>query len=107
MDQHTRHTLDTISDRLSTTLRDDLEGFYAFGSRVRGDFTDESDFDLLVVIKHRTPEKVDTIVGIIVEIEMKNNLSFFPVIKDASSFAMERKYSSPFYQNVMNEGIAL
>ena len=35
------------------------------------------DFDLLVVIKHRTPEKVDTIVGIIVEIEMKNNLSFF------------------------------
>jgi predicted nucleotidyltransferase len=107
MNNYTEKTLKTISRRLHDELGEDIEGFFAFGSRIRGDHNDDSDFDLLVVVIERTPEKIDRIISIIVDVEFENNMSFFPVIKDSISFNLEKKFSTPFYQNIINEGIQL
>lgn len=107
MDDHAYKTLQIISRKLQDEFPTDLEGFYAFGSRVRGDHHEESDFDLLVVVTDRTPAKINRIIDIIVDTEMEHNLSFFPVIKDTSAFEKEKQYNTPFYHNIMEEGIAL
>jgi len=80
---------------------------YAFGSRVRGDFSASSDFDVLVVVRDKNPEIEYAIVSVIVDIEMQYNLSFTPVIKDEKAFELEKKYNSPFYNNIIHEGIQL
>ena len=107
MNIYTEKTLQKISRRLHDELGDDIEGFFAFGSRIRGDHDDDSDFDLLVVVRGRTPEKIDRIISIIVDTEYENNMSFFPVIKDSNSYNLEKTFSTPFYQNIINEGIRL
>lgn len=80
---------------------------YAFGSRVRGDFDVWSDFDVLIVVRDRNPELEKEIIGMFVDEEMKAGLSFTPVIKDVKSFELEKKYHSPFYQNIIKEGVLL
>lgn len=101
-----QQALQEIAIALRSRFNDDVI-LYAFGSRVRGDNTMDSDFDLLVIIENKTPDKEETIVGIIVDIEMARGCSFSPVIKDTSSFAKEKKLNSPFYQNIIKEGIKL
>ena len=98
----------TIRARLDSS-RDDvrLEGIYAFGSRVRGDHGGDSDLDLLVVVGERTLEVERAVIDSCVEEELRSGIPFDPVIKDSASFALERRYHSPFYENVSREGIAV
>ena len=84
-----------------------LEGIYAFGSRVRGDHGAESDLDLLVVVAKRTPAVERAVIDSCVDEELRSGIPFDPVIKDSASFALERRYHSPFYENVSREGIAV
>ncbi|RMG69441.1 MAG: nucleotidyltransferase domain-containing protein, partial [Nitrospirae bacterium] len=43
--------LEILSERLKTALGTNIRAIVAFGSRVRGDFNWESDFDVLVVVE--------------------------------------------------------
>jgi predicted nucleotidyltransferase len=43
--------------RLSDLLGDDLCDVWLFGSKARGDFTVDSDLDLLIVLRHLQPER--------------------------------------------------
>ncbi len=107
MFSHYQKVLDEISRNLKNRFGDEIEGIYAFGSRVRGDNNDRSDFDLLVVVKNRTYKKTRAVISVIVDTEMKYDMSFIPVVKDSDSFTRERQYNTPFYQNIMKEGISL
>ncbi|MEJ5361745.1 MAG: nucleotidyltransferase domain-containing protein [Spirochaetota bacterium] len=102
-----KEVLETISAILKNKFGSRVVGIYAFGSRVRGDFSFDSDFDVLIVVDNKTPEVEREIISIIVDEEMKYNLSFSPLIKDATSFEYEKLYHSPFYENVVKEGIKL
>lgn len=104
---HEKKALKLITARLRKDLRSKIVALCAFGSRVRGDFDERSDFDVLVVVRDKTPELEKRIISIFVDEEIKIGLSFTPVIKDVHSFELEKKFNSPFYQNVMKEGISL
>ncbi|MEW6606819.1 MAG: nucleotidyltransferase domain-containing protein [bacterium] len=80
---------------------------YAIGSRIRGDFQAWSDFDLLIIVKHKNPDIEKEIINTLVDEEIKYGLSFTPVIKDIKAFELEQKFSTPFYENIMKEGVAL
>ena len=107
MYSHFRTALSEIVSRLKDKYPDNLAAVYAFGSRVRGDHTSESDFDILVVVNDRTIEVEEGIIDVFVEEETKSGIAFDPVIKTAESFAMERRYSTPFYRNITRQGIQL
>lgn len=107
MFSHYKKVLGIVAKRLREKPANDIEAIIAFGSRVRGDHTDRSDFDLLVVAHNLTPARRSEIVGIIFELEMEHEISFSPIIRDAGSFAKEREFNTPFYQNIMDEGVRL
>lgn len=100
-------SLKKIKEKLFNRFGDSIVYMYAFGSRVRGDFTADSDFDVLIVVKNKTPQIEDAIIGLIVEEELKHGISFTPLIKDSKSFELEQLYNSPFYNHIKNEGIQL
>jgi predicted nucleotidyltransferase len=104
---HEKQTLQRIAASLRERFAERIVAFYAFGSRVRGTHHAWSDFDVLVVIRDRNPEAEAEIVGIIVDEEAKAGLSFAPVIKDERAFALEKALRSPFYENIMREGVPL
>ena len=106
MYNHERDILRNITARLRGRFAEKIRGVYAFGSRVRGDHDERSDFDVLIVVKDRTPEIESEIMDIFVEEELKSGVIFSPVIKDSTAFEKEKTFHTPFYENIQREGVA-
>ena len=104
---HTREAAARVSAAIRARLKDEVRGIYLFGSRVRGDHGPDSDLDLLVVVGVRSPAAESAVIDSCVAEELNSGVAFDPVIKGAASFARERRYGSPFYQNVARDGIAV
>ncbi|HSB71143.1 MAG TPA: nucleotidyltransferase domain-containing protein [Candidatus Methylomirabilis sp.] len=107
MHRHERDALRRIAERLRGRITDRIAALYAFGSRVRGNHDTWSDFDLLVVVRDKTPGIESEIIGMIVDEEMRAGLSFTPVVKDVRAFEMEERLHTPFYESVTREGVPL
>lgn len=107
MHQHEKKALDRIAANLRVRFPEKISAAYAFGSRVRGDHGVWSDFDLLVVVREKTPALEAEIIGLIVEEERQAGLSFSPVVKDTRAFEREKGLQTPFYENLVREGVLL
>jgi len=90
---------------LEKALRGNLIAVIAFGSRVRGDFTEDSDFDVLVVVKERSFELVKRINGVFGREEEKTFTPFSVVIKTKEAFDKERAFKTAFYKNIRRDGV--
>jgi len=98
--------LTEIKQYLQELYHDQLEQIILFGSRARGDYSPESDFDILIVLKpefnywqeiEKTSDFISTI-----------SLKFDIVVSRAFAKSNEFKQSnSPFFLNVKREGIIL
>jgi predicted nucleotidyltransferase len=104
---HEKGSLGRITNSLREQFPDRITKIYAFGSRVRGDHGEWSDFDILVVVKDRDPLIEEAIIGCFVEEELRSGLVFTPLIKDQKAFESEKRFNTPFYENLTREGIAL
>lgn len=70
-------SLKRVTKRLKNFLGENLITVIAFGSRVTGDYYEESDFDVLVVVKERDYNLIKAIIDIFLEEEEKNEHSLF------------------------------
>lgn len=93
--------------RLEALYGSRLKQTVLYGSKARGDSTDESDIDVLVVIQNlENPRQARR--GIIAEsspIDLEHNVFLSVQAVDAEYF--EKAISMPFYANVRAEGISL
>jgi predicted nucleotidyltransferase len=81
-----------------------------YGSEARGEAQEDSDIDLLILVdkdKLSYQEIVD-ITGPLYDLELQNNcsVSISPLVYTRKQWH-ERPFRTPFYINVMNEGIRL
>lgn len=78
-----------------------------FGSRARGDARPDSDWDLLVVIDKEKIEDIDQdrYSFPFWELGWKINAMIHPILYTKKEW--ERRKGTPFYDNVMTEGITL
>ena len=102
---HEKKALKSVTEKLKKRFPGRIVSVYAFGSRVKGDYAEWSDFDVLVVVKNREPQIEYEIMSIFVDEETESGLFFSPVIKDIRAFDMEKKYHTPFYKNIIKEGV--
>lgn len=104
---HEVEALRRVAEKLRTSLGAAVTEIWAFGSRVRKDHGAWSDFDLLVILVRPDLELQRKVVDILVEEELISGLPFAPVIKSQAAFDSERRYHTPFFQNINREGISL
>lgn len=86
------------------------EGLYLvelFGSYARGDYTPNSDIDLLVVLKNRKlrGKLLDAVDSAMQAVEYRELLS--PVIMDAKHYHKIKNFNSDFYHFIKKEGKTL
>lgn len=104
---HEKEALKRLTEQLKERLPERVVSVYAFGSRVKGNHKEWSDFDVLVVVIDKKPDVESEIISIFVDEEMKSGLSFTPVIKDIQAFEMEKRFGTPFYEDIIKGGVLL
>ncbi|MBI1871504.1 MAG: nucleotidyltransferase domain-containing protein [Chlamydiae bacterium] len=76
-----------------------------FGSRARGDFREGSDYDVLVVVDHKTPELRSSILDIEGELLDRYDAFFASVLRSEEEWQSTQGF--PLAINIAREGVVL
>lgn len=79
-----------------------------YGSEARGDASPDSDIDLLILVDKEkvTLEDEEKITFPIYQLELKTGILISPMVL-AKKIWENRPFKTPFYINVMNEGVEI
>ena len=90
-------------------LGEKLTKVIVYGSYARGDYRDNSDVDIMILVK-MTDEEIRTvkndIYDLAFEVEMNTGIEISPVIKNEEQYEYWVD-TLPFYRNVRDEGIVV
>ncbi len=96
-----------INSELQKKFKEKLAKIVLFGSYARGDYDNESDIDILVLVEDDEPKKYsDEIVDFEVDLTIKYGVLPSIILRDINYF-YENKEIIPFYRNVEREGVEI
>ena len=104
-----RDQLDKISQEFANTVRKKLKyhvkEIILFGSHARGDFTEGSDYDFLIVVdkRRKTDEKILLNIG--VEFLNEHNALIADILCDEKEWENKKRF--PIGLNILKEGVWL
>lgn len=105
MREKDRISIEKLKEKINTIFGSRVVGFRLFGSKARGDYSEFSDIDILMVIKNLTREEEEIIREIDAEISLEEEVVISSIIYD------EERYKAcselPFLTAVMKEGVVL
>jgi Predicted nucleotidyltransferases len=103
-----KNIIQEFKEQLKVIYKDNLKDVILFGSRARGDFTEESDIDILIVLANiaNREEEFNRVFRIEREVEERydNKVIISAVV------TTQHDYSSglqPLYLNVQREGVSI
>lgn len=105
-----RSTLDTVlsltAEKLKGIFGDKLKDVILFGSYARGDYDEESDIDVFVLVDMPDVELkgyISVISSVTSEIDLEYDVLISVILKDINHFESWKKVV-PFYLNILKEG---
>ena len=107
LNQKEKVSLNEFSKRLRKLLGNNLISLILFGSKVKGTSTEESDIDLLVVVKKKTPFVRHKIYDILFDIDPYYELKLSTLIYSELEYRKNEELKSPFVESLKREGITL
>ena len=102
-----QEALGRFRDAVQSSLGENLLSLRLFGSRARGERTEESDLDVLVLVRKKDREICRRIVEESLEIDLAYGTNLAPTILTADEYRQNQECGTPFYRNVEREGVAL
>lgn len=98
-------TLELFLNKAKSTFENHLKKILLFGSRARGDYDKESDYDFILIFDKVTPEIEEKLEELTVEMLLEYGM----VISDFAFTEgdLERKKYEPFIMNAKKEGVML
>lgn len=105
-----RAALAALVDRLRQRYGDDLLRVVLFGSKARGDFDDESDLDVLIVV--RMPDNDywrhwREIHNATYDLDLEHDVVLSLMIKDEPDYARMRQWNLLINRNIEQDGVEL
>lgn len=88
-------------------VRDRVERIILFGSRVRGDEKPYSDYDVLIVVEERERDLLDAVHDAVMDALLATGRLVSPKVFRRRDFDRFSAISTPFFRNILREGIPL
>lgn len=98
-----------VSDELFHIWGEKIDRVILYGSYARGDFTFESDVDIMVLLnctKEEIKEKRREISRVASRVGLRNDIMVSLLVRDKMEYENEMPYQ-PFYQNIEKEGVTV
>ena len=96
-----------FAQKLKYSLDDKMILLKLFGSKVRGDSSPDSDIDILLVVKEKTPELRDLVFNILFDLDPYYEFKISPIIYSDFEYKRNEELESTFVETVKKEGVAL
>lgn len=106
----TKNQINALSDYLTILkkkYRDKIVDVLLFGSVARGDYDEESDIDILVIVKNGENRLRDEVSMASYEPMLRNDVVISSLVMDEMMYNWHRKYKDPLYKVIKREGINL
>lgn len=107
MNENERYVIERFREAVKKNIGELVTNMSVFGSKVRGDYNEASDIDILVIVKERSMAVMDQIAEITSELNIEYNLSIAPVVFSEQEHNMNAIMHSPFTVSVRTEGLSL
>jgi len=92
---------------LSQIYREQIPKVILLGSVARGDFSPESDIDLLIVTANGGQNLKDEISMACFDIMLETEVILSPLVMDEETYEWHKKYRDPLYNQIQKDGIDL
>ena len=102
-----QHALERFKAALQMLLKDNLLSLCLFGSRARGEGTEESDLDVLVVLHAKDRVLCRCIVAEALETDLAYGTNLAPTILSVDEYQQNKEYQTPFYHNLERDSLSL
>ena len=104
MDEKVKKLLEDIKERLWNIFKKELTHIILYGSYVRGDYDEESDIDIMVLVKDKELKKYNEKI-IDLEIDMTIKYGIMPsILIENKEYVMKNKHIEFLFGNVLNYG---
>jgi len=87
--------------------RDTIQSVWVFGSKIQGTSDDESDIDLLIVVRDYTWKLEKAITSLAVDVDLAHDVVLSDHIVDSKRYDQMVVQGVPLYRNVIKEGVDL
>ena len=107
LNKQERKAIKEFKIRLRKELGEQVVEIKLFGSKARGDSHQESDMDILVVLRSDSEENKDKIFDIVQDILLEYEVLLSPIIFDKQEYDSLNSIPTIFMQNIKFEGVRI
>jgi len=107
MDDKRNKALTDLKESLKDFLGDRLRRMILFGSMARGDFTEESDIDVAIIIRGLTRELKHQILDRVAEVELKHLKPVSTLLLSEDEFNRLKRRERRIALDIEREGVPL
>ncbi|KPK44424.1 MAG: hypothetical protein AMK74_05165 [Nitrospira bacterium SM23_35] len=106
----TKNQISALSQYLTilrSNFRDKIVDVLLFGSVARGEYDEESDMDILVIVENGDAKFREEVSMASYEPMLRNDVVMSSLVMDKAMYNWHRKYKDPLYNMIKREGIDL
>ena len=107
MTKEEKNAVIEFRQRLLDKYPKEIHAVELFGSKARGDFYKESDMDILIIVKQRTPELDDYIIDLVCDILNLKGVYLETVTYTDKEFQEAERLQHPFAINIAREAVVV
>lgn len=104
---NTLDILQELKESLKKLCGDQILKIVLFGSRARGDFDEDSDIDIALIVRELTPKLKDKILDNVAEFELRHDVVLSVIILSEEDFNHLKERERRIALDIEREGIPL